>query len=156
MALCNVKGGTMTIEVLSRQFSICRLAKAPAPSELTEFCFFSATYEELSLLCPTSCAPADALQREDGYRGFRFAGTLDFGLIGILARATAILADKKNTGVCGFHLQHRLYLCERRFLFKRPGSDEGKWLRDKGKLHPLMLPANKPETKCFCASMNTM
>lgn len=85
----------MTIEVLSRQFSICRLAKTPAPSELTEFCFFSATDVELSLLCPTSCAPADALKREDGYRGFRFAGTLDFGLIGILARATAILADKK-------------------------------------------------------------
>ena len=46
-------------------------------------------------MCPTSCAPADALQREDGYRGFRFAGTLDSGLIGILARATAVLADKK-------------------------------------------------------------
>ena len=85
----------MTIEVLSRQFSNCRLAQTPEPKGLTEFCFFSATDEELSLLSPTSCAPADALQHEDGYRGFRFAGTLDFGLIGILARATAILAAKK-------------------------------------------------------------
>ncbi len=84
----------MIIEVLSRAFSICRLAKTPAPAELMEFCFYSATDEELSLLGPTSCAPADALKREDGYRGFCFAGTLDFGLIGILARAAALLADK--------------------------------------------------------------
>ena len=43
---------------------------------------------------PNVMPPADALKREDGYRGFCFAGTLDFGLIGILARAAALLADK--------------------------------------------------------------
>ena len=85
----------MKIEVLPQCFSICKLARMPEPAELMEFCFYSRTDEELSLLCPTSCAPAYTLMREDGYRGFRFAGTLDFGLIGIVAHVTALLADKK-------------------------------------------------------------
>ena len=45
-------------------------------------------------MCRTCDAPENA-RREDGWRGFRVAGTLDFSLIGILAKITAVLAEKK-------------------------------------------------------------
>ena len=37
--------------------------------------------------------PDNTVIREDGWRAFRVCGTLDFSLIGILARIAGILAD---------------------------------------------------------------
>lgn len=36
--------------------------------------------------------PEKTLEREDGWKGFRIAGQMDFSLIGILAQITDILA----------------------------------------------------------------
>ena len=57
------------------------------------FFFIGKTDEELSLVCETADAPANALEREDGWRGFRIEGTLDFSLIGILSNISGVLAD---------------------------------------------------------------
>ena len=53
------------------------------------------TDEELSLVCPTKDVPAVTSARDDGWRGFRIQGTLDFSLIGILAKISAILAEQR-------------------------------------------------------------
>ena len=61
----------------------------------SEFFFIGRTDEEISLVCRTECTPARTLEREDGWRGFRIEGTLDFSLIGILSPIAAILAENK-------------------------------------------------------------
>ena len=47
------------------------------------------------MVCPTKNVPAVTSARDDGWRGFRIQGTLDFSLIGILAKISAILAEQR-------------------------------------------------------------
>ena len=51
------------------------------------------TDEESSLVCITSDVPPNIIQRDDGWRGFRIQGILDFSLIGILAKIASLLAE---------------------------------------------------------------
>ena len=82
----------MTLELLPQKFSVCQIEN-PGHADLTApFTFLSRTDEEISLVCESEKAPKDALRREDGWRGFRVAGQLDFSLVGILAGITALLA----------------------------------------------------------------
>ncbi len=60
-----------------------------------EFCFIGKTDEELSLVCITENVPDNTIEREDGWKGFRIQGVLDFSLIGILSKISGILADNK-------------------------------------------------------------
>ncbi len=78
---------------------MCRLASLEGVDPAAGEPFFLArTDRELSLVCPTRAVPASVRAREDGWRAFRVAGTLDFSLVGILARLTGILADR-GTGL---------------------------------------------------------
>ena len=61
----------------------------------SDFCFIGKTDEELSLVCKTEDTPANTVERDDGWRGFRIQGILDFSLIGILSKLSGILADHK-------------------------------------------------------------
>ena len=56
------------------------------------FYFIAKTDEEISLVCRTEDTPPDTLAREDGWKGFRIQGILDFSLIGILSKLSGILA----------------------------------------------------------------
>ena len=60
-----------------------------------DFCFLSKTDEELSLVCLTRDVPVNTIRRTDGWKGFRIRGTLDFSLVGILAKIAAVLADQR-------------------------------------------------------------
>ena len=85
----------MTIKVLDCALSVMKISY-PTQADLSrEFTFFSRTDEELSLVCPTEYAPADALEREDNWRAFRIEGVLDFSLIGILSKIASVLAAEK-------------------------------------------------------------
>ncbi|MBQ2977235.1 MAG: ACT domain-containing protein [Clostridia bacterium] len=85
----------MTLELLPQKFSVCQIEN-PGQADLTApFTFFSRTDEEISLVCESEKAPEDALKREDGWRGLRIAGPLDFSLIGILAKIAGLLAAQK-------------------------------------------------------------
>ena len=57
------------------------------------FCFTGTTDEENSLVCPEVLVPDYTSERDDGWKGFRIIGQLDFSLIGILARISGILAS---------------------------------------------------------------
>ena len=58
-----------------------------------DFYFVGRTDEEISLVCRTENAPVHTIARDDGWRGFRVQGTLDFSLIGILSKLSTILAN---------------------------------------------------------------
>lgn len=89
-----MKEGTyMKLEVLQYHFSVCKVTDETLVSTNREFCFLAHTDEEISLVCPTSDVPLETTVREDGWRAFRIQGTLDFSLIGILAKISTILAD---------------------------------------------------------------
>lgn len=60
-----------------------------------DFCFVGKTDEEKSLVCPTARVPSNTTKRDDGWKGFRIEGVLDFSLIGILARIAGVLAEKQ-------------------------------------------------------------
>lgn len=51
------------------------------------------TDEELSLVCRTEDVPEKTVERDDGWRGFRIEGVLDFSLVGILSKLSTILAE---------------------------------------------------------------
>ncbi len=80
------------IEWLKETFAVCRL---PDRESLPHgpFCFSAETDEEISLVCPQKTVPENAIACDKGWRGFRIKGVLDFSLIGILARISAILAE---------------------------------------------------------------
>ena len=84
----------MELERLPDRFSICQLRSAADADWSAPFCFFARTDEELSLVCRTEDVPADTAAREDGWRGCRVRGTLDFSLVGILSGLTGVLAAR--------------------------------------------------------------
>ena len=85
----------MEIKALADLFSVCKVEDATQIDLSKDFCFTAKTDEEISLVCPTKNVPAVTSARDDGWRGFRIQGTLDFSLIGILAKISAILAEQK-------------------------------------------------------------
>ena len=85
----------MEIKALTDLFSVCKVEDATQIDLSKDFCFIAKTDEEISLVCPTQNVPAATSARDDGWRGFRIQGTLDFSLIGILAKISAILAEQR-------------------------------------------------------------
>ncbi len=82
----------LTLQKLSGDFTVCKI-KAVTDAKPSEFAFFARTDNELSLVTRTADAPDVTLCRDDGWRGFRVVGTLDFSLIGILADISTKLAE---------------------------------------------------------------
>lgn len=90
----------LTLEVLSNQIGVCKLdaqATVPIWAYQGEFFSITKTTEELSIVCSEENIPKDVLC-ERGWRAFKVQGTLDFGLVGILAKITAALA-KAGLGI---------------------------------------------------------
>ncbi|MBR2716607.1 MAG: ACT domain-containing protein [Oscillospiraceae bacterium] len=84
----------MKLKILPQDLTVCQVASVRDVDPDGEIWFFGKTDEELSLVCRTEDTPARTLAREDGWRGFRVEGVLDFSLIGILSRLTAVLAGE--------------------------------------------------------------
>ena len=85
----------MKLKKLPYTLTVCKLDSAESINLNEDFYFIGKTDEELSLVCRTESTPANTTAREDGWRGFRIEGTLDFSLIGILFPIAAILAENK-------------------------------------------------------------
>lgn len=85
----------MEIKALAELFSVCKVADAAQIDLNKNFCFAAKTDEGLSLVCPTKDVPEVTSERDDGWRAFRIQGTLDFSLIGILAKISTILAEHR-------------------------------------------------------------
>lgn len=91
----DIAGRSMELELLSRPFSICKLRDLSGVNLKEPFCFVGITDEEISLVCAEELVPPNPLAREDGWRGFRVHGVLDFSLVGVLAQISSLLAAEQ-------------------------------------------------------------
>ncbi|SFV02191.1 ACT domain-containing protein [Butyrivibrio sp. INlla21] len=85
----------MELKKIEHKLSVCKVADISDIDLTAEFYFVGKTDEELSLVCRTEDAPIKTIERDDGWRGFRIQGILDFSLIGILSKLSGILAEHK-------------------------------------------------------------
>ena len=85
----------LRLEVLETDFTVCKVADYSQVNLSVPFCFIGKTDQESSLVCPTAAVLSNTSEREDGWKGLRITGTLDFGLTGILARISKILANNE-------------------------------------------------------------
>ena len=83
----------MEIKKIYKDFSVCKVIDYSLVNINAEYTFIGKTDEEKSLVCITSDVPSNIIERDDGWKGFRIQGVLDFSLIGILAKISGILAD---------------------------------------------------------------
>lgn len=85
----------MTIEILPQPFTVCQVSAVSQKQLEAEYCFIGKTDREVSLVCQTRDVPEQTQAREDGWRGFRIAGILEFSLVGILSKISGILAAEQ-------------------------------------------------------------
>ncbi len=85
----------MELKIIPYRLTVCKVADFSAVDINADFYFIGKTDEELSLVCRTEDAPSLTIERDDGWRGFRIQGILDFSLIGILSKLSGILAEHK-------------------------------------------------------------
>lgn len=82
----------MEIKKIHQDFSVCKVMDYSLVNLNAKYSFIGKTDEEKSLVCVTSDVPPNVIQRDDGWKGFRVQGILDFSLIGILSKIAEILA----------------------------------------------------------------
>ena len=85
----------MKLKKLFYDLTVCKVRSIADINLTADFFFIGKTDEELSLVCRTEDVPAKTVERDDGWKGFRIEGVLDFSLIGILSKLSAILAENK-------------------------------------------------------------
>ena len=85
----------MELEKLSYDLTVCKVSEVSDIDIGKDFYFIGKTDEEISLVCRTEDTPADTTERDDGWKGFRIQGILDFSLIGILSKLSGILAENR-------------------------------------------------------------
>jgi len=84
----------MVLKKLDDNFTVCKVEDFSLVNIDAEYCFIGKTDEEKSLVCLTADVPSNVIQRDDGWKGFRIQGVLDFSLIGVLAKISTILAEE--------------------------------------------------------------
>lgn len=85
----------MELKKLEYDLTICKVSTITDIDMDTDFYFVGKTDEEISLVCKTEDTPKKTTERDDGWKGFRIQGVLDFSMIGILSKLSAILAKNK-------------------------------------------------------------
>ena len=83
----------MILKKLPYNLTVCKTHSISDINLSSDFFFIGKTDEELSLVCRTEDAPEKTVERDDGWQGFRIEGVLDFSLVGILSKLSAILAE---------------------------------------------------------------
>lgn len=108
----------MELQALDARLTVC---KAESIDDIDLNCqplFVGITDEEISVVCPENKVPAVTEAREDGWRAFRICGELDFSLIGILSKITAVLAEEK-IGVFAVSTYNTDYILTKEENFER-------------------------------------
>ena len=85
----------MKLKKIPFDLTVCKIKSISDINLNSDFYFINKTDDELSLVCKTNDTPSDTIARDDGWRGFHIEGMLDFSLIGILSKISAILADNQ-------------------------------------------------------------
>jgi hypothetical protein len=85
----------MEIGIIDCEFSICKIEELSQITISDPFYFIAKTDEELSLVCKSSSVPENYIECDHDWRAFRIEGQLDFSLVGILSKISALLADNE-------------------------------------------------------------
>ena len=85
----------MRLKKLPNTFTVSKVEKVTDIDMNSDIYFIGKTDEELSLVCRSEDVPENTVERDDGWRGFRIEGVLDFSLIGILSKLSTILAENQ-------------------------------------------------------------
>ena len=101
------------IEIIDGEFSVCKVWDFSQVNFEAEYCFTGKTDEEKSLVCLTEDVPENTAVRDDGWRAFRVQGLLDFSLIGILSRISAVLAES-GVGIFAISTYNTDYILTKR------------------------------------------
>lgn len=108
----------MELKKLEYDLSVCKLADIRDIDLGMDFFFVGRTDEEISLVCKTEDIPEKTVERDDGWRGFRIRGVLDFSLIGILSKLSGILAEN-NIGIFAVSTYNTDYILVKKENFDR-------------------------------------
>ncbi|MDY0260519.1 MAG: ACT domain-containing protein [Desulfovibrio sp.] len=82
----------MRLEVVEGEFTVSKVSGMHEVNLAAPWLFIGRTDAETSVVCLSAHAPVHCLAREDGWRAFRVAGQMDFGLTGVLAGLATVLA----------------------------------------------------------------
>ena len=117
----------MKLKRLPDELTVCKVAKTSDIHMDAGFYFIGKTDEEISLVCKTEDTPDNTTERDDGWKGFRIEGVLDFSLIGILSKLSGILAAN-NIGIFAVSTYNTDYILVKKENFDQALSalaDEG-------------------------------
>lgn len=92
-----MKENILTLRLLKEKYGVCRLDKSesiPEWAKNNDFFSITKTCDELSIVCLQSDIPNN-IKCEKDWRILKIEGPLDFALIGILSKISAILAQKE-------------------------------------------------------------
>jgi hypothetical protein len=85
----------LALDILPDELAVCRLAADdPVPdwARSRGFTSVTRTEDELSVVCSANAVP-DGITHTPGWRALAVRGPLDFGLVGILAGLSTVLAE---------------------------------------------------------------
>lgn len=83
----------MRLQVVEGEFTVSKVSVMHEVNLAAPWLFIGRTDAETSVVCLSAHAPVHCLAREDGWRAFRVAGQMDFGLTGVLAGLATVLAQ---------------------------------------------------------------
>ena len=83
----------MELQRIDFDFRVCKIKHIEQVDFSREFVFLSKTSDELSLVCETDYTPPDVIESKPGWKALRIAGVLDFGMIGVIAKISGLLAE---------------------------------------------------------------
>ena len=108
----------MELKKIPYPLTVCKVSTTADIDLSRDFYFIGKTDEEISVVCITADTPESTLERDDGWRGFRIQGVLDFSLIGILSKISSILADNK-IGIFAVSTYNTDYILVKKENFER-------------------------------------
>ena len=82
----------MRLQIIEGKFSVCKVENLRAVNFNVPWLFVGKTDVEISVVCLTADVPHATLAREDGWRALRVAEPMNFGLTGVLAGISTVLA----------------------------------------------------------------
>lgn len=85
----------MELKKYSLDFSVCQIKDFNSVNLNQEFISISKTEDEISLVCETKYVPADVLTVENDWKMLKIKGVLEFGMVGVIAKISDILAAAK-------------------------------------------------------------
>ena len=108
----------MDLVKIPYDLTVCKVRSVTDIDLSKDFYFIGKTDEEVSFVCITADTPRNTLQREDGWKGFRIRGVLDFSLVGILSELSRILAENR-IGIFAVSTYNTDYILVKKENFER-------------------------------------